>query len=484
MGVCAIWRTVSSIWSMFSGLMNGTASFLGLTTQPASRGALPIKIGLALYDWTTRHRRLLPTHSFRGARETLRRWPHLSPRLRFSATYYDAWISYPERLGIELVLDTKRLASESAALNHAELKSVNGGLVVVDGPTGERLPVAPRVIVNATGAWLDESIALLSEPHGPGESFVSGTKGSHLMLDCPALYEALGGHMIFFENADGRICIVFPYLGKVLAGSTDIRVEAAERVRCELEERDYILDALRGVFPDIPVSADHIVFSYSGIRPLPKSDHEFTGRISRSHFLRRVDGPAPQICMVGGKWTTFRAFAEKAADAVLAELGRPRVKDTLTLAIGGGAGFPDDLRALEAALMKRHGIDRERAAYLGDAYGTRAEDVLSFCLPRDDDRPVDRCTPATAAEIVFLIRNEFVVGLEDVLLRRTPLAIRGDISSVLIERVAEVMADELGWSRERTGREIEAFVADLGNYHGVSREMLDKRTQDRSVTCA
>ncbi|HEY6632479.1 MAG TPA: glycerol-3-phosphate dehydrogenase/oxidase [Rhizobiaceae bacterium] len=476
--------TTIPIWSVFSGLMNGTAGFLGLTSQPARRGALPIKIGLALYDWTTRRRRLLPTHSFRGARETLRRWPRLSPRLRFSATYHDAWISYPERLGVELVLDTKRLAPGSAALNHAELVPADGGFVVIDGPTRERLPVAPRLIVNATGAWLDESLALLSGPQRPGEPFVSGTKGSHLMLDCPALHEALGGHMIFFENSDGRICIVFPYLGKVLAGSTDIRVEAAGRVRCELEERDYILDALRGVFPDIPVSAANIVFSYSGIRPLPRSDHEFTGRIPRSHFLQRVDGPVPQLCMVGGKWTTFRAFAEQAADAVLAELGRSRIKDTLSLAIGGGADFPDEPRALEDALMKRHGIDRERASYLVDAYGTRAEDVLGFCLARADDGPIDRCTQTTAAEIVFLVRNEFVVGLEDVLLRRTPLAIRGDISSALVERVAGVMAGELGWDDERTGREIETFVADLGNYHGVSREMLHKRTQDRSLTCA
>lgn len=476
--------TTIPIWSVFSGLMNGTASFLGLTSKPARRGALPIKIGLALYDWTTRRRRLLPTHSFRGARETLRRWPHLSPRLRFSATYHDAWISYPERLGIELVLDTKRLAPESAALNHAELKRADDGFVVVDRPTGERLPVAPRLIVNATGAWLDESLALLSERDGPGDSFVSGTKGSHLMLDCPPLYEALGGHMIFFENADGRICIVFPYLGKVLAGSTDIRVEAAGRVRCEPEEQDYIVDALHGVFPDIPVSANDIVFSYSGIRPLPKSDQEFTGRIPRSHFLRRVDGPVPQVCMVGGKWTTFRAFAEQAADAVLAELERPRVTDTLTLTIGGGAGFPGDPGELEATLVERHCISEERAAYLADAYGTRAEDVLSFCLGRSDDKAIDESTSTTAAEIMFLIRNEFVIGLEDVLLRRTPLAIRGDISSTLIERVAEVMAGELGWSRERTDREVEIFVADLGNYHGVSREMLDKRTQDRSLICA
>jgi glycerol-3-phosphate dehydrogenase len=303
------------------------------------------------------------------------------------------------------------------------------------------------------------------------------------MLDCPALYAELGGHMIFFEDADGRICIVFPYLGKVLAGSTDIRVEAAGRVRCERDEQEYILNALRGVFPEIPVSADDIVFSYSGIRPLPKSDHEFTGRIPRSHFLRRVDGPVPQICMVGGKWTTFRAFAEQAADAVLVELGRPRVKDTLTLAIGGGAGFPDDPGALQTSLVKRHAIGDERAAYLADAYGTRAEDVLSFCLGRSDDRPIGPCVSTTAAEIVFLIRNEYVVCLEDVLLRRTPLAIRGDISSALIDHVAEVMADEIGWSRERRDREVETFIADLGNYHGVSRDTLDKRTLDRSLTC-
>ena len=85
---------------------------------------------------------------------------------------------------------------------------------------------------------------------------------------------------------------------------------------------------------------------------------------------------------------------------------------------------------------------------------------------------------------MFLVRNEFVVGLEDVLLRRTPLAIRGDISSGVIERVAEIMAGELGWNRDRTEHEVETFIADLGNYHGVSRETLNKRTQDRSLTCA
>src|SRR5690606_4826000 len=261
---------------------------------------------------------------FRGAAETLRLWPTLSPRLRFSATYYDAWISYPERLGLELVLDTGRLAPGSVAMNYAQLVRTPDGFLLTDGPTGTLLPISTRAIVNATGAWLDEARAALSERAGDAEPFISGTKGSHLILDCPPLRNALGGHMIFFENEDGRVCVVFPYLGKVLAGSTDIRINSTGRVRCEPEERDYILDAVRTVFPTIPLSAGDVVYSFSGIRPLPKSDHAFTGRISRGHFVHRLDGNVPQFCMVGGKWTTFRAFAEQTADVVLDELQHER----------------------------------------------------------------------------------------------------------------------------------------------------------------
>jgi glycerol-3-phosphate dehydrogenase len=475
--------TTIPIVSFFSGMMNGAVGFFGLSGRPASRGALPIKIGLMLYDWITRHRRLLPSHRFRGARETLRRWPALSPRLRFSATYHDAWISYPERLGLELVLDTQRLAPGSAALNHAELHRAGERFELVDGPTGEHIPLTARAIVNATGAWLDESIALLSG-NGRVEPFVSGTKGSHLVLDCPPLSEALGGHMIFFENADGRVCIVYPYLGKVLAGSTDIRVDTVGRVRCEPDERDYILAALRGVFPTIPIAAGQVVFSFSGIRPLPNSDHEFTGRISRDHFVRRLAGAVPQFCMVGGKWTTFRAFAEQTADAVMSELGHTRRTGTLSLAIGGGAGFPAIAATLEAALVERHTIEPQRAAHLVDLYGTRADEVLEFCRGRDDDRPLAAGCSTTAAEIAFLARREFVVTLADMLLRRTPLSICGNISTGLTEQVAALLARELGWDASRTRQEIDAFTVELEQYYGVSRETLDMRDFDRSEKCA
>ena len=189
--------TTIPIATLFSGLLNGAAGFLGLSSGPASRGALPIKIGLMLYDWTTRHRRLMPKHRFRGARETMRLWPALSPRLRFSATYHDAWISYPERLGVELVLDTQKLAPNCVALNPAELALSGDGFAWADGPSGAVLPVTTRAIVNATGAWLDESLASLTEHSEKAEPYISGTKGSHLILDCPPLHAALDGHMIF-----------------------------------------------------------------------------------------------------------------------------------------------------------------------------------------------------------------------------------------------------------------------------------------------
>jgi glycerol-3-phosphate dehydrogenase len=288
--------------------------------------------------------------------------------------------------------------------------------------------------------------------------------------------------MVYFGNSDGRVCIVFGYLGKVLAGSTDIKVERAERVRCEDDERDYILSSLRLVFPTINVSADQIVYSYSGIRPLPTSHHGLPGRITRGHFVRRIDAEIPHFCMIGGKWTTFRAFAEDTADAVLDELGRPRVTDTLGLAIGGGDGYSEP-EHLAAEVVQSFGVTPQRAARLVDMYGTRAAEVMAFCAARADDAPLDVGTELTAAEIAFLVQREHAVRLDDLVLRRTSTAITGDVDTGLIEAIASVAGGELGWDDVRRHAEIERLVADLDTYHGVNRATLDHRTKERTASC-
>ena len=206
--------------------------------------------------------------------------------------------------------------------------------------------------------------------------------------------------------------------------------------------------------------------------------------ISRGHHVHRLDGPVPQFCMVGGKWTTFRAFAEQAADAVLAELGRGRVQDTIGLPIGGGAGFSNDGRPLVDELTELLGIGVDRPRHLVAAYGTRADEVLAFCKSRDDDVRLDAATEVTSAEIVFLIRREFAVRLSDLLLRRTALAIRGEISMAQIERVGDLLEAEIGLDPSARAREVENFIEELDRYHGVSRETLEQRTKNRSLTCA
>lgn len=470
--------TTIPIMSVFSGLFNAAAAFAGSSGPPTSRGAAAIKIGLALYDFVTRKRRLLPRHEFRSRKKTLQAWPRLTPALRCSATYHDAWIRQPERLAVELITDTERDAPKAIALNYAEMRNGDDGYrLVMEGVDGT-LPIRPRAIVNATGAWIDATAGTLGRGGAEGQPVVSGTKGSHLILDSPELFGALNGHMIFFENTDNRICILFPYLGRVLAGSTDIKVERPERVRCEPEERDYILEAIRYVFPSIKVEALDIVFSFSGIRPLPRSDAAFTGRISRSHFVHRIEGDPPQFCMVGGKWTTFRAFAEQTADDVLAHLGRQRLTGTLTRAIGGGRDYPGSSERLAEHLQQQAPIGPIRARHLAETYGSQAFEILAFCSSYPDDRPLLPGLAMTEAEIAWLIRREHVRHLGDVVLRRTDLAITGAISLELIAVLARIATRELGWSDKQAAVEQARLLHELDAMHGVSRTTLENRCKE------
>jgi len=468
--------TTVPIRSVFSGLFNGAANFFNLPSKPAERGALTIKLGLMLYDWVTRKNRLLPKHYLKSSKSTIGRWPGLRSDVNYMATYYDAWISYPERLGLELIEDVAAEGSNSVAMNYCCLASeTDGSLTITNQETGDILPVSAKAIVNATGAWVDQTAATLPREKCDSEAMVEGTKGSHLILDNQELLTALNDHMIYYENADGRVCILFPYFGKVLVGSTDIRVSKPGRTRCEEDEKSYILQSLKYVFPDIDVRTEQVVFSYSGIRPLPKSNHEFTGRISRGHFVKRMDGAVPQFCMIGGKWTTFRAFAEQTTDQVLSELGRKRVGSTLELKIGGGQNFPTDIAAWISTACETFDITEKRAEHVLAVYGSEATSVLATCQNIKDDEALVLGCSYTIGEIGHLIEKERVVHLSDILLRRTSLAISGVVSSQIIARIADIAAKLLGWDAQIKQHEVDELTKELESYHGVSPKLLSFR---------
>ena len=472
--------TTVPIAAVASGVLNAAARFLGRGGRPAPRGALPIKLGLTLYDWLTRQRRILPGHRFRGRAATRAKWPALDCRVRFSATYFDAWISYPERMGVELICDTEETADGCLALNYSTLSpGRNGRLQVRDEAGGAFAPLRARALVNATGAWLDRTIGELTSGSAAGTRLVAGTKGSHLVVDNAALLKALNGHMLLFENDDGRVCITFPYLGRVLVGSTDIRVGEPGRVRCETDETDYILASLKFLLPGVDVSRADIVFSYSGIRPLPRSDTEFTGRISRGYSVRRLDGEPPQFCMIGGKWTTFRAFAEHTANLVLKELGAARRCDTLDRPIGGGKDYPAAPGRLVAQLAARFDVSPSRAQHLANHYGTAASRVQAHCARFPAEAPLGPDCPYTRGEIDFLTRNEFVLHLSDIVLRRTALAISGALDAASLAAIVETMQPALGWSAEAAAREKATLLAELETYHNVPSARLSNQSEPK-----
>ncbi len=169
---------------------------------------------------------MLPRHQFRGRAATRAAFPALRPSVRFTATYFDAWISYPSALN-RACRRCHGPNGQALALNYARIAFADGGLILTDPESGQTLSVQARIIVNATGAWIDDSAASLGARMN--ERLVSVRRGSHLILENPALMAALNGQMVYFEHSDGRVCVVFPYLGRVLAGSTDLRVNAAGR---------------------------------------------------------------------------------------------------------------------------------------------------------------------------------------------------------------------------------------------------------------
>lgn len=409
--------TTIPIFSRWSGFSNALKRFLGLSTPPSTRGAALIKIGLTLYDVLTMRRRLLPTHAFRSRREALALRPDLHPGIVCTATYHDAQVSLPERLCLEVIADGCASSPRAFALNYCRLARADGAAaVLIDELTGIEHRVTPKVIVNATGAWIDLANASLGRP----SRWIGGTKGSHLVIDHPELLRACRGEQLFYENADGRVCIFFPVNGRVLIGSTDIRIDNPDEAICDEREIDYMLESIRAVFPGIRVGREHILSRFCGVRPLPASDDGFTGRISRDHSCRVTPAdpqqPWPIYSLIGGKWTTFRAFAELVGDQILQQLGRPRIASSTDRPI---AGEPPTTDESEATLQR-------------------------------------------------MLRNEAVVHLDDLLIRRTALGLYTRWSEARLTAVAGLAARELGWSSDRRDAEIRHTRDTLTRVHGVT----------------
>jgi len=440
-------KTTIPIFSTVSGIMNAPLRMISHKQRSTKeRGAALIKIGLTIYDSFSRDGGSVPRHQFHGRKVSLEQMPSLNPSLKYTATYFDASMHDPERLALDVLGDGLATGDKARSANYLEAVALTAeGVRVRDTETGIEFTIASDVVINTSGPWTDVTNDALGMP----TQYMGGTKGSHIVLDHPGLYNELAGRELFFENNDGRIVLIYPLKGRVMVGTTDLEADIREASVTTQEEIDYFFDLVRQVFPSFTLDRSQIVYTFSGIRPLPKHDDEAPGFVSRDYRIERSDiavrPGSTLLSLVGGKWTTFRALAEHISTDVLEILGKTRTVSTVGLAIGGGKGFPTTDAARRVWLASNSDlVGAARAEALLGRYGTHATDIIDYIV-ENGDVALASSIEYSRTEIEYLVSQESVVHLPDLLLRRTSIAFTGTVTAPLLEELADVMAEQLGW---------------------------------------
>lgn len=386
---------------------------------PHDRGLRPrwlLRLGLFLYDHIGGRKLLPPARSV-----DLTLPPHsgvLEPRLTHGFEYSDCWVD-DARLVVLNAVDAQergadiRTRTECTALarGHDQWEAR------LKGPQGVQ-EVTARMVVNAAGPWVDQMLARALP--GRNSAHLRLVKGSHLIM--PRLYD--GDHCYIFQNRDGRIVFAIPYERDfTLIGTTDGAFEGDPTgIDISQEEADYICDAVNEYLA-IDVSPDQAVASYAGVRPLYDDAAASNSTVTRDYVFeldRGWNGKAPALLSIfGGKITTYRKLAEHA----LNKLEAPGASWTATAPLPGGDIPGLDFESFVAAQADAYPwLPAANVRRLARAYGTRMMQVLGDAQGLAD-LGQSFGGGLTAAEAIYLIHHEYARSANDVLWRRSKLAL-------------------------------------------------------------
>jgi glycerol-3-phosphate dehydrogenase len=420
------------------------------------RPAWMIRLGMIAYDVLSFDKKT-GRHQIMSTEATLRRFPGIAREgLGGAAVFTDGQVEYAERLCVEVavaaagngaVIRTKARVEEPV-MREGRL----AGVRYRDTTTDTLHEMHAPLVLNVAGPWIDR---IFRRGAPPQPRLNGGTKGSHLVVDA---FPGAPDDVVYYESkTDGRLVLVIPWMGRYLIGTTDLRFdEDPGEARCDLDEMTYLLEEVNTLIPQARLTHEHVLFTYSGVRPLPYAPDVEEWEIPRSHVLHDHAPDIPGlVTVVGGKLTTYRQLAEDAIDDAFERLGRkaPRCV-TAGLPLPGASG---DLREVRSFLL-RAGLSERTAARLVALYGGRALDVLAEA---EDDRELLEVlhpgTGAIAAELVFTQRHEFARTLTDVLARRVLLAFEPGHGLDVVDRAAAVLGDRLGWDEDRRASEIAEY---------------------------
>ena len=390
---------------------------------PHHKGMRPawlLRLGLFLYD-NLGGRKILPGTTVLNLRSDPAGLP-LKDEFIKAFEYSDCWVN-DARLVVLNAMDAKARGAEILTRTRVVSARRSGDRWEIDlenSETGAVRRVFAKLVVNAGGPWVDEILK-----GSIGENDVSNVRlvqGSHIVVrrkfNHPKAY--------FFQNSDERIFFAIPYeQDYTLIGTTDRDFDGDPAdVSISEDEIDYLCAGASHYFKE-PVTRDDIVWTYSGVRPLYDDGASKAQEATRDYVLRADGGSGPKLINIfGGKITTYRRLAEsvlaKVAEAI-GPVGRPWTRGS---SLPGGEF---DVRGYADLLSKtRSGypfLESAQAERLVRAYGLRCEDILGKARTADD-LGEHFGHGLHEAEVRYLMKNEWALGAEDVLWRRTKLGIR------------------------------------------------------------
>jgi len=417
---------------------------------------LLLDIGLWMYDLMAgrlnigRHKRI-------SAEKTVERAPKLRSRgLKKALLYYDAQTN-----DAQLTVTLLRTAAQFGAVvtNYTEVTSftrANGklnGAVVRDVLTNQQLTISARHIINATGVFSEQVVALTGDE---SKATIEPSKGIHLVVDRERLRISETA-VVLPETEDGRILYVIPWQSRAIIGTTDTGSGNLDDPQAGPEDIAYLIRHINQ-YLEVNLTNDDILSVYAGYRPLVKSRGARAADLSRTHVvLQEVNG---MVTIVGGKLTTYRRMAQDTVDVLAKRDGMPISQPTKNLLLAGAIGWRDAKREIDAR-GQQLGLAPDIIEHLEFNFGSHARSILD--LIEKDESLRERLVPDlpyVRAEVVYACRAEMAMTLEDMLARRTRIILEdGARGASIAPQVASLMARELGWSSDQAHSQVEQYRA-------------------------
>lgn len=324
------------------------------------------------------------------------------------------------------------------------------GVSVTDRVTGGSIDIPSACVVDATGAFNVE----------PGQSTLSRlvlSRGTHLVIPRERIDSCVGLTM----HVGNRVVFLTPWQGWWLLGTTDVVHEGSvHHPAATADELSYLLGAANDSL-DVGLTADDVVATFAGIRPLVGSASQAPGSISREeHIEERPDG---LITLRGGKFTTYRRTSAEVVDRVCARTGRSARSCTVNVPLVGAA--PRRALTLLTRQLTEDGLEDDIARSLVSRYGTEAVDVAAAANRHGTDARLIERLPYIEAEVCWAVDREEALGVDDVLARRTRAAIQDrDQARSAASTVADLLGEQLGWDEACRREAIETYGASSEEY--------------------